>query len=896
MKVISHGSKRTTSIATAILLFFGLQGLVVNIPAFAAPPGNCVGLDNGQYLEFPNQIVPTNSAFTVSFWVFLEDNFSSYSEFVSQGAQPYAFYIGVTPDLYLRAGDNWTETNIQIKKKEWTHIAVTRDEFGNGSIYLNGRLMVTKSNYRVDTPGSNTRIGAQFGTGAYERFSGCLDELSLFNSKKSDVEVAELYRGEQSGLQKSLIAYFGFNDLVNDFVVQPDIGDKTKLITAKNSIELVSATSPLNGRVKKYSIGGISSNSQSSTQPQNYYVTGAFQRAIPKEFGQGFSWYATMWPMIDEGIENFQVGLGSTWIVPYTEDVNASLAQKVCGQGSNPYIKSLADDVNNGRYGLYLYQTIEGSLGWWGGQAFKTPFPKYALNVTQNCYQSDVNSPGWPFFAGVTPLQIEQTGFVQITNRVLIPPDGMTFSPDYSPQQLGIAWHSLPFPEVGTQYSTKSGRNAWSLFLSASNYSGIIGYVLPQFWAQGSRLNPNQQGITLDVKPGFIGNMAAEWGSIPYAEFTDSSGVTYSKMPKLTFYSDENANTVINRDIFGYSSQYIASKFNEYVESYSRLLPNPDLSGIFKANISGSAGNLYQNGDSLVQANELIRSRTVEQNRGYGFSWNLPNSRIELSEYFKKVGNTRVPITEDQAPNQLRRTKFSADNNSRTFIYTAPSWWLSGTQYSQEYQTNLVDGTTVTYRWFKFVDQPTFRRLNLTTNERNQLQAIAEDMQNSWQQKTLQPDATAGVLSSFDKNLLVNPPKGFEIGYVPIIMKQERTQMAQDYQATSYASAKSAWDAKEQRAIAEAKAKAEAEAKAAAELKAKQEAEAKAAADKAAAEIKAKQEAEAKAASELKAKQEAEAKAKAKATKKITITCVKGKLTKKVTAVNPKCPAGYKKK
>jgi hypothetical protein len=30
--------------------------------------------------------------------------------------------------------------------------------------------------------------------------------------------------------------------------------------------------------------------------------------------------------------------------------------------------------------------------------------------------------------------------------------------------------------------------------------------------------------------------------------------------------------------------------------------------------------------------------------------------------------------------------------------------------------------------------------------------------------------------------------------------------------------------------------------------------------------------------------------------KKSTITCVKGKLTKKVTAVNPKCPAGYKKK
>jgi hypothetical protein len=75
--------------------------------------------------------------------------------------------------------------------------------------------------------------------------------------------------------------------------------------------------------------------------------------------------------------------------------------------------------------------------------------------------------------------------------------------------------------------------------------------------------------------------------------------------------------------------------------------------------------------------------------------------------------------------------------------------------------------------------------------------------------------------------------------------------------------------------------------------KARAAAEAQAAADA----LKAKQEADAKAASDLKAKQEAEAKAAlAAATKKSTITCVKGKLTKKVTAVNPKCPAGYKKK
>ena len=61
---------------------------------------------------------------------------------------------------------------------------------------------------------------------------------------------------------------------------------------------------------------------------------------------------------------------------------------------------------------------------------------------------------------------------------------------------------------------------------------------------------------------------------------------------------------------------------------------------------------------------------------------------------------------------------------------------------------------------------------------------------------------------------------------------------------------------------------------------------------------------EAKAAAELKTKEEADAKAaaekairdKAAAAKKVTITCTKGKLTKKVTAVKPKCPTGYKKK
>jgi hypothetical protein len=70
----------------------------------------------------------------------------------------------------------------------------------------------------------------------------------------------------------------------------------------------------------------------------------------------------------------------------------------------------------------------------------------------------------------------------------------------------------------------------------------------------------------------------------------------------------------------------------------------------------------------------------------------------------------------------------------------------------------------------------------------------------------------------------------------------------------------------------------------------------KAAADKAAADKAAADKAAADKAAADKAAADKAAAAKAAAAKKTTITCIKGKSVKKVTAVKPKCPTGYKKK
>jgi len=145
---------------------------------------------------------------------------------------------------------------------------------------------------------------------------------------------------------------------------------------------------------------------------------------------------------------------------------------------------------------------------------------------------------------------------------------------------------------------------------------------------------------------------------------------------------------------------------------------------------------------------------------------------------------------------------------------------------------------------------------------------------------------TSEVFFAKKKNILSNEASG-----------EDTKQKAAAAKAAEDAAAKAANDKALQEAAAKAaaeKAAADAAEKAAADKAAAE----KAAADKAAAEKAAADKAAAeKAAADKAAAEAAAAEAKAaSAKKKTTITCVKGKTVKKVTAANPKCAKGYKKK
>ena len=643
--------------------------------------------------------------------------------------------------------------------------------------------------------------------------------------------------------------------------------------------------------LQKISGGAISLTSVATGFP-SFYVSSDIDR-IPNNFRSGFGWYSTAWPLTDTVIENMQLGLSGSWVTPSNENEPDSIAKQVCANGPD-WVR--ADTINNGARGFDLIQTIEGGLGWLANERFKTVMPKLTIGPVQDCYTNQLQGPGWNFFGfalGFDPTPKNRTGLIQISNQLLIPPDGMPLEPDFTGAQIGYSWMSLPLPTFDHAYNNMAGENSWTMFVNSKNFKGPLAFIAPQFFADGLVSNPIQKGLTLDVKGGRLTSLAAEWAQIPFYKYIDSAGTIYTKIPGLEFPVDANGNMALSRNLTAYGSSALSDGVKSALTSGGSLPLSISPSGIFLPKLNSRTPAVYQEGKTLGNLSSTLAVKAFESQSAYGFSMSGSARLEKLPTYFKEVGNTRIAIPESEAPTALVQASFGGLMQTSSYVYQEPSWWSQSPAASGDITANLNDGSKVIYRWYKFVDQPALQRFEMNQSEKNGIQSAIEKMQKEWANFSMMKDPTSGSLVSFDSGLMVTPPKGLEIGYVPIVVKQ----MAADQAAVDKAFAAIVTAGKNaSSAIAIAAADKAAAEKAAAELKAKQDAEAKAAAEKAAAELKAKQDAEAKAAADKAAADKAAAAAKAAALKKTTIICIKGKLIKKVTAVKPLCPAGYKKK
>ena len=297
--------------------------------------------------------------------------------------------------------------------------------------------------------------------------------------------------------------------------------------------------------------GAFTYNPNVSSWYLSSYVPQKEDEAMISTYGRGTSWYSTIWPMFTEPLSRGQSGLAGTWITPNV-DANGPIESHTAAEQKA------------------IIQTIEGGSGWYTDTAFRTTMPKFSPGPTVN----DYHGGALDFWAG-QPIQQGQGGWITLSNRILLPPEGMTFDPTSAGGQLGQSWFSLPFPKTGTalQASTgvSAGTNAWTLFLNTANFKGPVGYVEPNLWAQSVGAYPSLSGLTFDNQMGRSYTLDAEFAAIPICTSTDSNGVTYSRIPQMQFPTDSQGRFVFARDYRAYSNDAIANALTASLQSNAPL-------------------------------------------------------------------------------------------------------------------------------------------------------------------------------------------------------------------------------------------------------------------------------------------------------------------------------------
>jgi hypothetical protein len=173
----------------------------------------------------------------------------------------------------------------------------------------------------------------------------------------------------------------------------------------------------------------------------------------------------------------------------------------------------------------------------------------------------------------------------------------------------------------------------------------------------------------------------------------------------------------------------------------------------------------------------------------YGYKWakeavSRDGSLFTLPEYYrlekdKKGKDLWVVVNSKDVPAEtgLANVDFPRRRAVKPQPYVTPddaeSSWKKPGPAAGPFEANLGDGSVVTYYWYRFADQPALLNADLTKDERENLQKRVEMLHKNWtKDREYLPPPTVGKLADLDPALIVTPPKGMEIGYVPIVTRQ----------------------------------------------------------------------------------------------------------------------------
>lgn len=490
---------------------------------------------------------------------------------------------------------------------------------------------------------------------------------------------------------------------------------------------------------------------------------------VDAKFNAGFSMYVAAWPLLKNYPgQQFQSGLFGTWMFAQFD-------------GPKPEKH---------------YSDIEGGLGWWRDTRFATETPKFIMGGVALNFVEWANGPGagkgrdWNKPAG-------HYAIAQLSPWVLWPPDGLNLKQGTNGELFGYGY--LPLPLTSPKKTTAgkevpTGNHCWTLFLNTGNFKGPLTFFLPYFWSRPSVEKPELAGLFIDTRPSEPNKaVQMETQHIPAYIAKDAKGETYARVAPTQFPGKADGEAPLIHRITAYNKAALWDGVEAWFEGGKPVTGeiDPKAAGVHTFESKGGATwriyppNTPREKRAPVNWSSYAVPVAFDQFT-YGYKWSkqIQGSPVKLPEYYQLIKDKKdkelwMVVDPEDVPAEtgLAKVEFPRAKKTPQKPYVTPddatSCWKKPGPSAGPFQTKLGDGSVVTYYWYRFADQPALLNADLSDAERESLQKRVEKLHQNWK-KDLEylPPPTIGKLADLDPALIVNPPKGMEVGYVPIVTRQ----------------------------------------------------------------------------------------------------------------------------
>ena len=313
---------------------------------------------------------------------------------------------------------------------------------------------------------------------------------------------------------------------------------------------------------------------------------------------------------------------------------------------------------------------------------------------------------------------------------------------------------------------------------------------------QATVAEPRFAGKFLDARPSDPNRaLQMETQYVPAYVATDEQGTLHARVAPTRFPSDAEGRSTLVHRIRSYRRDALWDGVSAWFAGGAASDGRVDGSKSIVHTMNGQGWSTWR-----IQADGTPKDERLDVDwrsfarpevlEGHTFCWMwdkaavriAANGLVTLPEHFVVVAEEgkkprwRPAPADMELPLALRDVSFVPPEKKRPDPYVTPTEgaWAKPGPAAGPFRAELGDGSVVTYSWYRFCDQPALLHADLSLAERERMQKKVELLHRSWtKERAYLPTATTGKLASLDASVLVTPPKGFEVGYVPIVTRQE---------------------------------------------------------------------------------------------------------------------------